>query len=108
MIETPTLWLVIAAVGLGSFALRFFFLGVIGDKPLPKWLLRHLRYTAVAVLPALVAPVVLWPPATGGMTDATRLAAAVATVLVGYFSRNMLAAITIGAGVLFLGTTFLG
>ena len=66
MIDQSTLWTVIISLGLGSFALRFVFLGVVGNRPLPDWLLRHLRYTAVAVLPALIAPLVLWPPATGG------------------------------------------
>ena len=61
MIDHHTLWLVIAALGLGSFGLRFVFLGLIGDRQLPDWALRHLRYTAVAVLPALVAPLVVSP-----------------------------------------------
>ncbi|MEM6277414.1 MAG: AzlD domain-containing protein, partial [Pseudomonadota bacterium] len=52
MITTPTweIWVVILGLGLGSFAMRFSFLGLIGDRNLPPWVLRHLRYTAVAVL----------------------------------------------------------
>ncbi|MHA6346555.1 AzlD domain-containing protein [Roseivivax sp. CAU 1761] len=102
-IDTSTLWLVIAALGAGSFALRFVFLGLIGDRPLPPWLMRHLRYTAVALLPALVAPLVLWPRATGGEPDAARLAAAGAALAVAYWTKNVLAAMAAGAGTLALG-----
>ncbi|MDE9451429.1 AzlD domain-containing protein [Aliiroseovarius sp. Z3] len=96
-----TVWIVIVALAIGSFLIRFSFLGIVGDRPMPEWLLRHLRYTPVAVLPGLVAPLVLWPSATGGMTDPARLAAALMTLSVGYFSRNVLAAILSGAATLY-------
>ena len=100
-IDSTQVWIVIILLGLGSFGLRFVFLGLIGDRPLPPWILRHLRYTAVAVLPALVAPMVVWPAATGGQIDAPRMAAALVTLAVGYFTRNVLAAIGLGAGTLY-------
>ncbi|MEC8195196.1 MAG: AzlD domain-containing protein [Pseudomonadota bacterium] len=87
--------------------MRFLFLGVIGDRQLPEWVLRHLRYTAVAVLPGLVAPLVLWPAATEGQPDPARLAAAAVTLGVGYVTKNVLAAIFGGAATLFLGLYFL-
>ena len=101
MTSTLQLWTIIIGLGVGSFAIRFFFLGVVGDRPLPDWLLRHLRYTAVAILPALVAPLVVWPAATGGVPDAPRMVAAAATLIVGYLTRNVVAGILTGAGVLF-------
>lgn len=108
MIDRTSLWIVIIGLALGSFALRFVFTGIIGDRPMPAWLLRHLRYTAVAVLPALVAPMVVWPAATGGVMDAPRMIAACATLAVGYFTRNTMAAIFGGAVTLYLGLYFLG
>lgn len=96
-------WLVIVLLGAGSFGLRFLFLGLIGSRELPPWVLRHLRYTAVAVLPALVAPAVLWPEATGSTPDPARLAAAFATLAVGYFTGRTLGAIFCGAVVLYAG-----
>ncbi|MEP4196669.1 MAG: AzlD domain-containing protein [Aliishimia sp.] len=98
---TAELWFIIIALGVGSFLIRFVFLGVVGDRALPPWLLRHLRYTAVAVLPALVAPLIMWPAATGGSPDAPRLAAAAATFSVGYLTKNVVAAIAAGAITLF-------
>lgn len=93
-------WLVIGALGIGTFLIRFSFLGIVGDRPLPGWLLRFLRYTPVAVLPGLVAPLVLWPAATGGDPDPARLAAACATLAAGLATRNVLVAI--GAGLVTL------
>jgi branched-subunit amino acid transport protein len=107
MSESTTIWVIIIAMGLGSFGLRFLFLGVIGDREMPEWVLRHLRYTAVAVLPGLVAPLVLWPAATGGQPDPARLSAALVTLGVGYATKNVLAAIFSGAATLFLGLYFL-
>lgn len=106
MIETGTIWTVIILLGLGSFGLRFVFTGLVGDRAMPDWLLRHLRYTAVAILPALVAPQVLWPAATDGVFDIPRVAAASVTLVVGLLSKNVLMAVISGAvtlyGLLFL------
>ena len=108
MIDKTTLWIVILAVGIGSYAMRFVFIGLIGDRPLPPWLMRHLRYTGVAVLPALVAPLVLWPPATDGTFDAPRLIAAFLTLIVGLWTRNVLLAILAGGISLYAGMAVLG
>lgn len=108
MIDTATLWITIAALGLGSFGLRFVFTGLVGDRAMPAWLLRHLRYTAVAVLPGLVAPLVVWPAATGGSLDPARMIAAVITLTVGFVTRNVLAAIGAGALALYGGLYLLG
>ncbi|MBY6120826.1 AzlD domain-containing protein [Mameliella alba] len=97
------LWIVIIGMGLGSFALRFVFLGLVGDRAMPDWLLRHLRYTAVAVMPALVAPLVIWPSATGGETDPLRLAAAAAALIVGYITKSLYGAVGAGAAVMISG-----
>ncbi|WBU53174.1 AzlD domain-containing protein [Paracoccus sp. SCSIO 75233] len=101
--STAEIWFIILTIALGTFFLRYSFLGAIGNRPMPEWLLRMLRYTAVAVLPALSAPLVLWPAATDGQTDPARLAAGIATLGVGYATRNTLAAIFAGAATLFIG-----
>lgn len=108
MTETWKIWTVIFLVGLGSYALRFVFLGFVGDRPLPPWLLRHLRYTAVAVLPGLVAPLVLWPPATEGQLDPPRLIAALATIIVGLLTHNVILSILTGGISLYACLYFLG
>lgn len=107
MIETKDLWIVIIGLGLGSFAMRFVFTGLVGDRPLPDWVLRHLRYTAVAILPALVAPLVVWPAATGGEPDPARLIAAGVTLTAGLLTKNVFLSIVCGAIALYLGIQFL-
>lgn len=102
------IWLIIILMALGTFLIRLSFLGLIGDRTLPPWVLRHLRYTPVAVLPGLVAPLVLWPAATGGQLDPARLLAALATLAIGHFSKSVLAAIIGGAATLFTGLWLLG
>ncbi|MEM8581004.1 MAG: AzlD domain-containing protein, partial [Pseudomonadota bacterium] len=87
-LSSPTIWLVIILLGVGTLGLRYSFLGLIGDRELPEWVLRHLRYTGVGVLPALIAPLVIWPEATDGALDPARLTAAAATLAVGIWSKN--------------------
>lgn len=101
--DTLSLWIVITGMAVGSFALRFAFIGFMGGRPMPAWLLRHLRYTAVAILPALVTPLVAWPSPTGGAVSLPHLAVAVLTFVVGYLTRNVLWALLCGvAGFLLL------
>ncbi|SDC69077.1 AzlD domain-containing protein [Ruegeria marina] len=100
-IDPITMWTVIAGLAIGSFGLRFVFIGLVGDRPLPGWLLRHLRYTAVAILPALIAPLVAWPQATGGQPDVPRMSAAAVALAAGYWSKNVLVAIFSGAATLY-------
>lgn len=101
MMDKTALWIVIFALGIGSYLLRFSFLGLVGRRALPGWALRLLRYTPMAVIPGLVAPAVLWPAATGGETDPARLAAALATVAAGLWLRHVLAGIVAGVVVLY-------
>lgn len=107
MVDNTTLWIIIFGLGLGSFLLRFSFLGLVGDRPLPDWLLRHLRYTAVAILPALVAPLVVYS-GENGATDPTRVAAAIATLAAGIWTKNIFAAIGAGALTLAVALQFAG
>ena len=106
--STANIWLIIALVGVGTFLIRFSFIGLIGDRKMPEWVLRHLRYTPVAVLPGLVAPLVLWPDATGGTPDPARLLAALSAIAIGYVTQNVLAAIVGGVAVLYATLYLLG
>lgn len=95
------IWTIILVLGIGTYLIRFSFLGLIGGRDLPEWVLRHLRYTAVAVLPGLIAPLVLWPAATSGEPDPARLSAALVTFGVGLLTRNAIAAILCGGFTLY-------
>ena len=97
------IWTVIALLGVGTYMIRFSFLGIIGDRELPDWVLRHLRYISVGVLPALVAPLVLWPAATEGQFDPPRLFAALAALAVGIVTGRMLLSVFVAMAVLYMG-----
>ena len=97
-----TFWLVVALLGAGTYLIRLSFIGLIGDRALPPLVLRLLRYTPVAVMPGLVAPLITWPPATGGEMDPARLLAAGAALAVGWYFRSVVGAVVVGMGVLWL------
>lgn len=86
--SSAQIWTIIIVMGIGTYLIRFSFLGLIGDRTLPDWVLRHLRYTPVAILPGIVAPLVMWPK--GGDPDPIWLAAAAVTLLVSWWRKHML------------------
>lgn len=91
--DDTAVWITIIALGIGTFLIRFSFLGLLGGRDLPEWLTRHLRYVPVAVLPGLVAPLVVWPAATGGDADLPRSLAALTALGIGALTRSVLGAI---------------
>jgi branched-subunit amino acid transport protein len=91
--DSTTIWITIISLGIGTFLIRFSFLGLLGGKDLPNWLTRHLRYVPVAVLPGLVAPLVVWPAATGGEADLARSLAALTALAIGALTRSVVGAI---------------
>ena len=101
MIGNPDIWPIIIGLAIGTYIIRFSFLGIIGDRPIPLWFERGLKYVGVAILPGLIAPWVLWPAATGGEPDPARLAAATIALVVGVTTRNVLWAILSGFIVLY-------
>lgn len=101
--DSYPIWGIIIAMGIGSFLIRFSFLGLVGDRKLPDWMLRHLRYTPVAVIPALIAPLVAWPAGAESHPDPVRLCAALVCFLVGYRTKSVLGAIIAGALTLIVG-----
>ena len=108
MSEVARIWVVMVVVGVGTYLIRYSFLGLVGDRPLPEWMLRMLRYVPVAVMPALVAPLVVWPAATGGAPDPARMLAALAALFVGAVMRSVLGSIFAGMAVLYLALWAIG
>jgi branched-subunit amino acid transport protein len=104
MIDLPAaqLWTIILVLAAGTYLIRLSFLAFAGAAAkLPDWALRLLRYVPVTVLPALVAPMAVWPKATGGETDPVRLSAALAALAVGALTRSLFWAIAAGFAALF-------
>lgn len=99
--SSAEIWFIVAIMGIGTYLIRFSFLGLVGDRKMPDWVLRHLRYTPVAVMPGLVAPLVLWPAATGGDPDLIRIVAASATLAMAWWRKSLLWGVIAGMGSLF-------
>ncbi|MEO0999433.1 MAG: AzlD domain-containing protein [Pseudomonadota bacterium] len=95
-ISETALWALIILLGVGTFAIRFSFLGLMGDRPLPLWIERALRYVPTAVMPGLCAPLVLYPE-DGGSAEPLRIAAALAVLLVAALTGRALLAVGTGA-----------
>lgn len=106
-IDPVTFWTTTILLGLGTFLIRYSFLGFMGNRALPDWATRHLKYVGVAVLPALVTPMVLGEALAGGALDVTaidpvRLAAALVALGLGW-RFSVVWAIAGGMGTLWLG-----
>lgn len=101
MIDDATFWILTVLLGIGTFLIRFSFLGLLGGRTLPDRVLLYLRYVGVAVFPALFMPLVIWPEATGGSPDLGRIIAALAAFLAG-LRLGVIWAIVAGMGMLYL------
>lgn len=91
-------WLIVVVIGVGTYLLRFSFIGALGTRPMPIWAQRPLKYVAPAVLAALVLPAVFL---VDGAPDVTplgnpRFTAAVAAGLVAWRLKNVAAVIVVG------------
>jgi len=107
-VSTAAIWTVILGLGAATYLVRFSFIGLVGDRDVPGWAMRLLRYVPVAVMPGLVAPLVLWPQATGGAPDAPRLIAAAVAFGVGAWWRSVIGSIAAGMAALYLALWLLG
>jgi branched-subunit amino acid transport protein len=87
------LWLVIVLVGASNYLVRLSFVALLANATIPPLARRALRFVAVAMLAALVVPMVLG----GNATPANpRVAAALVAGVVAWFTRSV--GWTLGAG----------
>ena len=93
------IWLIIAAIALGTYLLRLSFIQAWQWISVPPELARALRYVPPAVFAALVLPALV---ASSGAIDLTpdnpRLIAGSLAALVAWFSRSVLLTIAVGMG----------
>ncbi len=91
-------WVVIAVIAIGTFAIRFSFLYLFEYlETVPTGLERALRFVPAAVLAALVFPAVVivdGTPAVSAGND--RLLAAALAAIVAWRTENILATIAVG------------
>ncbi len=99
-----TAWLVIIAIGLGSYVLRASMFVVLGDRELPAWTTTPMALVAPAAIGALVASMTLTDHGDARLPAVPELAAMAAGFVVVRRTGNVMHAITVGLPVFWLVT----
>jgi branched-subunit amino acid transport protein len=98
-----TLWLIIIAIGVLTFATRLSLILAWERITVPPRVQRALRFVPVAVLSAIILPALLLQNNTPALTlHNTRLLAGALAVVVAWTTRNALLTIVAGMGALWL------
>ncbi|MBS7662158.1 AzlD domain-containing protein [Pseudomonas lalucatii] len=103
MTDSTTAWLIIFAIGLGTFALRLSFIELLGRASPPPYLQRALRFVPAAVMAALVLPALV---NLDGAPDLSlgneRLLAGALAAFVAWRTRQVLLTLAVGMAALWL------
>lgn len=91
------LWIVIVLVGASNYLVRLSFIALLANAKIPALAQRALRFVAVAMLSALVVPMVIGATAT---PFNPRIAAALVAGVVASFTRSVGWTLAAGMGVL--------
>ena len=96
-------WLTVIFAGLVTLCIRASFIVMPPDTEVPAWLTGSLKFVAAAVLPALIAPDVLFRDAApGDIFNAYRIIAAIAAAAFALKTKNTLGTLVVGMAVLWL------
>ena len=106
--SSATLWVLLAAMGLVTLALRASFLLLPDRTTLPPLLRRALAYVPAAVLAAIVTPALFAPGEVALAGIDARLPAALVAIVVAARTRSVLATLGTGMGVLWTLTLIAG
>lgn len=93
-------WLAVAAIGLGTFAIRLSFLLVLERVSVPPLAERALALVPAAVLSALVAPTLVVADGGPAVWGNDRLLAGAVATVVAWYTEDILATIVAGMGAL--------
>jgi branched-subunit amino acid transport protein len=95
-------WLVVLALGLGTFLIRYSFIGLFAKREMPVWLDRSLKLMVPAIFAAIVTSgVAIAAGQFAGMANWPRyVAAAIAFIVARYSKGNLF--LTVATGMLAL------
>ena len=108
--DSTSLWILIGTIGVGTFALRLSFIQMYAwlDE-VPPQIEQALQFIPVAVLSALILPaLVSFDGSFVGALVNARLFAGIVAWLVAWRTKNMMATIGVGMGVLWAAQLLLG
>jgi branched-subunit amino acid transport protein len=95
---TAQSWIVVFGLAIGTFLIRYSFIGLFADRDMPKWLERALKLMVPAIFAAIVfSGVVMVGGQVAGSDQWPRYAAAAVALLAAVASRgSMLVTVTVG------------
>jgi len=105
MTDAVKLWTIILAVGAANYLVRLSFIALLAEKTMPSVLTRALRYVAVAMLTALVVPMVLATSATPDVLTSSpnaKVIAAIIALVVAFLTRSTGWTVDPGMGALWM------
>ncbi len=101
--QSTGVWLLLGAVGVGTYLIRYSFIGILGRAEVSERVQRLLRYVPPAALAALVVPGLLFRGDNPGLTIHNyRLLAGLLAATVAWKTRSILATIATGMSALWL------
>ena len=103
MSATLQFWVLIVVLAIGTWLMRSLPIMLHGHVPHPPWLERFLKHVPVAALTALVIPSSIYVHSGATYTIApARILAAGLAMLVALRTKNVLATLAVGMGVLWV------
>lgn len=100
---SPTLWMIIIAMGVLTYALRLSMILLFDRVAMPDLIRRALRFVPAAVLSALIVPALLAPDPVRHMSiDHPRLIAGVLAAGVAWRTKNVFLTIGVGMALLWI------
>jgi branched-subunit amino acid transport protein len=98
------MWGAVIAIGVGTYLTRLSFIGAFGERQIPVWLERPLRYVAPAVLGAIVLPAVVMPDGVIDFVPSSnpRFLAGVIATGVAFRFRSIAVVIAVGMAALWI------
>jgi branched-subunit amino acid transport protein len=99
---TAQSWLLVFGLAIGTFLIRYSFIGLFADRDMPKWLERALKLMVPAIFAAIVfSGVVMVGGQVAGLDHWPRYAAAFIALIAAIAARgNMLVTVVVGMAVL--------
>ena len=96
-------WITVICAGAVTLGVRASFMVLPADTQVPAWLMGSLKYVAAAVLPALIAPDVLFRDAPPGeLLNAYRIIAALIATVFALKTRSVFGTLIVGMVALWL------
>lgn len=92
-----SIWIMIISLGALTFMFRASFVMFLGNKEMPAYIQRHLRYVAVALIPGMITQQIAFPASLSGKIDVIWVIAAFTAILTSLRTKNPLSIMGVGA-----------